>query len=113
MNQSLKAVILEMTDGNVRDRQIDLRGAFGLFPNDCFGQNCTTAAVNPIKIRIGGEFIETDIDEAKATFRDCGALRRFFEAEHLQEGDLVLIQRDAERKYTVAKASKRGFQYYL
>jgi hypothetical protein len=113
MNETLKAVIVELTGGNVRNHHINLRGAYGLFPDDCLGGNNEELAAKPIELRFGDEVVSSDIDETKAIFRERGAIRRFFEKENIQEGDLVLIERIEPRVFFVSKASKRGFKYYL
>jgi hypothetical protein len=113
MNETLKAVIIQVSGGNVRNHHINLRGAFGLFPDDSLGGSNESLAAKPINLRIGAESVDTDIDETKAIFRERGAVRRFFDNEKIIEGDLVLIERLAERSYRVSKASKRGFSYYL
>jgi hypothetical protein len=113
MNEGLKAVILEISGGNVRNHHINLRGADGLFPDDAMGGKNASVAGVPIMLRIGTEIIETDIDATKAIFRERSAIRRFFESEGVVEGDLVLIEKLSEREFAVSKASKRGFKYYL
>ena len=113
MNETLKAVIVELTGGNVRNFHINLRGAFGLFPDDCIGGNNEDAAGLPITVQIGSETVSTDIDETKAVFRERGAVRKLFESENIVEGDLIMIERTAPRSFRVSKASKRGFKYYL
>ena len=110
MNASLKAVIIEVSAGILRDRHIDLRGMLGLFPSDCLGGSDRTAASHAIRLRLGSE---TDIDEGESAFRERGAVRRFFENERVAEGDLLLIERVGDRSYNVSKASKRGFNHYL
>ncbi|MGI4764260.1 MAG: hypothetical protein ACRYGP_04225 [Janthinobacterium lividum] len=113
MNETLKAVIIEVSGGNVRNHHINLRGAFGLFPNDCLGGPNMSVAGRPIHVDIGTESVDTDIDEGKAIFRERGAIRRFFEDEKMTEGDLISIERVGDRSYHVRKASKRGFKTYL
>jgi hypothetical protein len=113
VNDSLKAVVVEVSGGNVRNHHINLRGAFGLFPDDALGGNNETSAGATIHVSFGPESVATDIDEKKAIFRERGAVRRFFEREAIAEGDLVLIERIATREFEVRKASKRGFKYYL
>jgi hypothetical protein len=113
MNETLKAVIVEVTGGNVRNHHINLHGAFGLFPDDCLGGRNVSAAGSPITLEIGAESVLTDIDETEAIFRERGAIRRFFEVEAVTEGDLILIERVKERSYRLSKASKRGFKFYL
>jgi hypothetical protein len=113
MNDTLKAVIVELTGGNVRNHHINLRGAYGLFPDDCLGGSNSAAAGKPISVQFGSETVETDIDETKSIFRERGAVGRLFESEMMTEGDLVMISREGDRRYSVSKASKRGFKYYL
>ncbi len=113
MNETLKAVVIEVTGGNVRNHHIYLRGAFGLFPDDCFGGSNAYARGALITVRIGGELVETDIDEEKAIFRERAAVRRYFEEERVSEGDLIVIQRLQPREFQLWKASKRGFGYNL
>ena len=113
MNETLKAVIVEVSGGNIRNHHINLRGAFGLFPDDCFGGSNEAAAGRSVAVQVGAESIETDIDETKVIFRERGAIGRFFKDENVQEGDLILIERVKDRAYRISKASKRGFKYYL
>lgn len=113
MNPTLKAVIIEVSGGNVRNNHINLRGAYGLFPPDCFGGSNARVAAEQITLEINGEEIGTDIDETKAIFRERGAIRRFFAEQNIVEGDLVLIERLENRSYRVSKASRRGFKHYL
>ena len=113
MNDTLKAVVIEVSGGNVRNHHINLRGAFGLFPDDCLGGSSKDSAAKSITLRFVGETVETDIDQGKAIFRERGAVRRFFEAESVAEGDLMLIERVEPRSFRITKASKRGFKYYL
>ena len=113
MNQTLKAVIIEVTGGNIRNHHINLRGAFGLFPGDAFGGASEDASATPISLRVGAETVMTDIDETKAIFRKRGIIRRFFEAEGIVEGDLLMVERIDPRTYCLSKVSKRVFNNYL
>lgn len=112
MNETLKAVIVEVSGGNIRNRQINLHGAFGLFPDDCLGGSAESPGA-AITLQIGRETVLTDVDESSAIFRERGAIRQFFEDEVVVEGDLILIERVEPRLFRVTKASKRGFKYYL
>jgi hypothetical protein len=113
MNETLKAVIVELTGGNVRNHHINLRGTYGLFPADALGGSNKTAKGSELEVRFGSEVVQTDIDETKAIFRERGAIQRFFENEAIVEGDLVVIERVADRSYRVDKMAKRVFKYYL
>ena len=110
---NLKAIIVEVTGGNVRNAHIYLREALGFFPKDSIGGSHVGEAAKPITVRFTGEEIQTDIDGTKAFFRDRASTKRFFEREHVEEGDLVLIEREASRLYSISKASKRAFKYHL
>lgn len=113
MNETMKAEIIELTGGNIRNHHINLRGAFGLFPDDAPGGSNAEASGAEIELRFPQETVATDIDETKAIFRERGAVRRFFESEAMADGDLVLIERVDARAFEISKASKRGFKYYL
>ena len=109
MNDTLRAVIVEVTGGNVRNHHINLRGPLGLFPDDCLGGSNEGSEGRPIKLEIGADVVNTDTDHAKGIFRERGA----FENEQVIEGDLILIERVKPRHYRISKASKRGLKYYL
>ena len=113
MAENLKAVIIEVTGGNVRNAHIYLREAIGFFPSDSIGGRNSEEAAEAITIRFLGEQVETDIDGSKWILRDRGATRRFFEKERVEEGDLILIEREKSRVYSISKASKRAFKYHL
>jgi hypothetical protein len=113
VNDSLKAVIVEVSGGNVRNHHINLRGAFGLFPDDAIGGSNSDESGRSVNVQFGREVVETDIDGTKAIFRERGAVRRLFENEGVIDGDLILIERTGPREFRVSKASKRGFKYYL
>ena len=113
MNETLKAVTVELTGGNIRNDHINFRGTFGMFPDDSLGGSNESASAGPIKLNFGTESIETDIDEEKAIFRKRGAVRRFFQNESVAEGDLILIEKLEERSYRLSKVSKRVFKSYL
>ena len=113
MNPTLKAVIVEVSGGNARNSHINLRGAYGLFPEDCVGGSNAQAAGKSINLEINAEDVATDIDDSQAIFRERGAVRRFFADQNIVEGDLVLIERLEDRSFRVSKASKRGFKHYL
>ena len=113
MANNLKAIIVEVTGGNVRNAHIYLREALGFFPADAIGGSNANEAAKAIRLRFTGEEVETDIDGSKGIFRERASTRRFFEREHFEEGDLVLIEREGSRLYSISKASKRAFKYHL
>jgi hypothetical protein len=113
MNETLKAVVIELTAGNVRNHQIYLRGALGLFPDDRLAGSHEHARATSITVRIGKETVSTSIDEENATFRQSDAIRRFFEEETISPGDLIVMERLQRREFQLWKASKHGFRYHL
>ena len=113
MNTSLKAVVIEVSEGSLTADCLNLHGAFGLFPENSFGGSDSSKSARPITLQIGGASIDTDIDEAKAIFRERGAIRQFFRDESVTKGDLVLLERVGDRTFALSKASKRGFTYHL
>jgi hypothetical protein len=113
MNETLKAVVLQLTADNVRNHEICLRGALGLFPDDSVGRGNEHAQATAITLRIGGETVKTSINEETAVFRERAAIERYFEKEKIFEGDLIVVERTEAREFDLWKASKRGFKYYL
>jgi hypothetical protein len=113
VNETFKAVIVQLTGGNVRNYHINLRGTFGIFPEDALGGSSKDAQGCKLEVRFGSERTQTDIDEGKAIFRERGAVRRFFEERAVKEGDYVLIERLSERTYRVDTIAKRIFEHYL
>jgi hypothetical protein len=113
VNETLKAEIIDMTGGSVRNHHVHFRGASGPFPDHSLRGSNASAAGRAIGFRSGGETIQTDVDETKAIFREPGSIRELFEREDIVEGDLILIERTGTRAYRFCKATKRGFNYYL
>ncbi|WP_114389973.1 hypothetical protein [Notoacmeibacter marinus] len=109
MNPTLRAVIIELTEGNIANHHIYLRGADGLFPDDAFGGRNSMEAGRPIEIVFSGDRIDTDIDKTKSIFRERGAVRRFFQREKLVAGDVVLIRRVGNRAFEVTKADNSSW----
>ena len=62
MNETLKAVIIEVSGGNLRNHHVNLCGTFGLFPDDCLGGSNGSTEGTPIRLHVGGEAVDTDID---------------------------------------------------
>jgi DNA polymerase-3 subunit epsilon len=113
MNNTLKAVIVEVTAGNVRNHHINLNGTLGLFPDDAVGGSNKASCGAQITLLIGADAVQTDVDGTKGIFREGAAIRRFFAEEGVEEGDLLLIERRGERTYGLSKTSKRAFKYHL
>jgi hypothetical protein len=113
MNATLRAVIVELSGGNIRNDHINLRGTLGMFPDDSLGGSNKSASAKPIRLQFGKESVETDIDEGKAIFRERSAVKRFFLSESVVESDLILIEKLESRSYRLSKVSKRVSKYYL
>jgi hypothetical protein len=103
VNKNLNAVIVEVSGGNVRNCHVNLRGTFGLFPDDCLGGSNKSSSARAITLKIGSQSVVTDIDKSKAIFRERGAIRRFFENEKIGRGDLILIERLKGRAFQISK----------
>ena len=113
MPGSLRGILVEVSDGNVRNHHVYLREALGFFPKDCVGGSNKSEAASPISLELGQERVETDIDGDKAIFRDRGSIRRFFELERVSGGDVLFIERLGERSYRISKPAKRVLNHYL
>jgi hypothetical protein len=72
MNDTLKAVVIELSDGNIRNHHINLRGAFGMFPDDCLGGSNESLAGKPIRLSILSEQIEPTSMKKKQSFGSAG-----------------------------------------
>src|ERR1041385_4155853 len=113
MNETLKAIVIELTADNVRNHHVYLGGALGLFRDDCFSGSNERTQDTDITVRIGKQAGKTSIQKEKAVLREHDPIRRFFEEEMISEGDLIVIERLHSHEFQLWKASKRGFRCYL
>ena len=94
----------EITQGNIDNNHIYLRGFFEKFPADAVGgSNRAAAAQREIAVDWGGAVVVmTDLDGAKRFFRKRGWIREFFERNGARAGDMVTVEEVAPYSYRVA-----------
>lgn len=94
----------EITQGNIDNNHIYLRGFFEKFPADAIGgSNRASAAMREVAVDWGGgAIVRTDLDGKKKFFRKRGWIREFFELHGLHAGDVVMIEEIAPYSYRVA-----------
>lgn len=98
----------ELTEGNLKNNHIYLRGFFHKFPTDATGgSNKAEGARRQIKVDWGrGNPVETDLDGQKMFFRSRVIARRFFEDTGAEVGDRVLVTETAPYHYSLALQKK-------
>ena len=94
----------QITQGNIDNQHIYLRGFFEKFPADAIGgSNKSEAAKREISVDWGGEtVVMTDLDGAKKFFRRRSWIRAFFERNGIMAGDLVSVDETAPFSYRVS-----------
>ena len=107
---SLGEVVL--TEGNIANNHIYLRGFFDRFPQDAVGgSNKASAAQRAVTIDWGGpEPIVTDLDGSKKLFRARSWIGAFFTLNRAAAGDRVIVEQTAPFHYIVyfRKAVSQG-----
>lgn len=100
----------EITQGNIDNDHIYLRGFFDKFPADAIGgSNRASAAQREIAVDWGGgTTVMTDLDGAKRFFRKRGWIREFFVFHGAQAGDLVVVEEIAPYSYRVVLQRRAG-----
>lgn len=95
--------LTEITQGNIDNHHIYLRGFFDKFPADAIGgSNRASAAKREIAVDWGGEtVVMTDLDGAKRFFRKRGWIREFFARYGVRAGDMVMVEETAAYCYRV------------
>lgn len=93
----------EITQGNIDNDHIYLRGFFDKFPADAIGgSNRASAAQREIAVDWGGRtVVMTDLDGAKRFFRKRGWIREFFARYGARAGDSVMVEEIAPYSYRV------------
>ena len=94
----------EITQGNIDNNHIYLKGFFEKFPADAIGgSNRASAAKREIAVDWGGSaVVMTDLDGAKRFFRKRGWIREFFEQHGVCAGDMVTVEEAAPYSYRIA-----------
>jgi len=91
-----------LTAGNLRSFHIYLRSVAALIPEGGIGGANSSDLGTPFKVTFSpGETIETDVAGDKMILRNRRAVRGFLEATAAEAGDVVVIERAADRELTV------------
>ena len=93
----------EITQGNIDNDHIYLRGFFDKFPADAIGgSNRASAAQREIAVDWGGgTVVITDLDGTKRFFRKRGWIREFFARHGARAEDSVMVEEIAPYSYRV------------
>lgn len=104
------AITVRLSSGAIRNSYLTLRGHLDFFPAEAIGGSTDEQAGELLTLEIEGleEPAQTDINGPKQRFRARGLWRRFFEAQNLQQGDVVEIRRLGPSNYRVSVAKRRG-----
>ncbi|PPB80876.1 hypothetical protein LV82_01609 [Albidovulum inexpectatum] len=95
---------VELTEGNIRNNHIYLRGILDRFPADAIGGgNAASKAPRALVIDWGGDApAMTDIDGTKKIFRARGWIRSFFERTGARPGDRAHFEQTGPHAYRVS-----------
>jgi hypothetical protein len=93
-----------LTEGNLRNSHIYLRGFFARFPSDAIGgSNRGEAAPRTISVDWDrASPVETDLDGEKMFFRSRSIAKRFFADTGAEPGDRVVVTETAPYCYSLA-----------
>jgi hypothetical protein len=100
-NSHAGSIVLELTDGAVRNKNLEFRWQQGFFPFDAFGGPTKYELGRSITLHFDGtdETVETDI--TKWLFRCRAEVGRFFSFHAITGGDRVRVARIGDREYRV------------
>lgn len=100
------SVVVELTEGNMRNDHFYLREALHLFPNDAIGgPNRASGLGVPVTVKyVPGPTVATDIEGRGRFFRVRLPTREFFRESGARAGDKVRVARIGARDYTVTLA---------
>ena len=89
---------ITLTGGNIRNHHFYLRDCQSLLPSGSVGGKNKESPGQPFTVRFEpGQTIETDVDGDKMIFRNRGAVRDFLESTAASVGDVVIVERTADR----------------
>ena len=93
---------VKLTGGNVRNFHFYLRECQDVIPAGGVGGKNKGEPGQVFTVRFEpGPTVETDVDGDKWICRNRKAVRAFFEASAASEGDVVVVERSADRNLTV------------
>ena len=85
--------VIELTEGNVRNHHIYLRGMSWLPASAIGGGNATDAAADQLTVTFSpGQTVRTDVAGDKMIFRERGAVRDFFERVDAKGGTRLVLE---------------------
>lgn len=94
--------VIEITGGNLRNDHLYLGSMLDLFPPDSIGGSNEETRGTDIEVHCGIDNpIVTDIAGDKKIFRRRAWVREFFLSHNLKEGDRVVIEKTAGRRFHV------------
>ncbi|WP_338303740.1 exonuclease domain-containing protein [Erythrobacter sp. Dej080120_24] len=94
---------VEITQANIDNSHIYLRGFFDQFPTDAIGGS-NKASVAPRQVSVdygGGAPVMTDLDGSKKFFRNRALAREFFLRHSARVGDFAVLERLAPYQYRI------------
>jgi hypothetical protein len=100
-------IVIRLTQGNLNNSHVYLRGHLGFFPADTIGAaNARDGQGALLTVHFAGlpEAVQTDIAGGKDLFRRRGPWRKFFAHHDLRPGDSVAIERLSAYEYRVVPA---------
>lgn len=101
------AMLIPLTEGNLRHGHIYLTGHTDRFPADALGGPTRAEAGRPVRLHFeGGNVVETDIVAARRIFRSR-AWRAWFAQRGAKAGDRVRLEPRGPREYRVALVPAR------
>lgn len=92
---------VEITQANIDNSHIYLRGLFDQFPADAIGGS-NKASIAPRQVSVdygGGAPVMTDLDGSKKIFRNRSLAREFFVLHSARAGDFAVLERLAPYQY--------------
>ena len=93
---------VELSQGNLNNGHFYLNRMGDFFPPDAVGGSNALSAGNPVDVVFEtGETVSCDIAGDKMILRDRGATARFFDTTGAREGDLVLVEKQDGRRFSV------------
>ena len=117
-NASNKKRYVRITAGNIRNNHIYITGHHDFFPKDCIGASSRSKEKQDCSISIYldglNKTIKTDIAKDAKTgkprrmFRDRKWVKDFFQFNEIKPGDILQLDRLAERNYRLSQASHNG-----
>lgn len=100
-------IAIRLSQGNLNNNHISLRGHMGFFPADAIGPaNARDGQGRLLILHFDGHPgpVQTDLAGDKKIFRCRGDVGRFFARHHLAEGDNVVIERLSLYEYHLIPA---------